>query len=90
MDQKHQVDIDIDIIPILNIYGLDYRCIINGICKNETINFHCHAAPFNYDDLYDWRGIMVEYLKKLIILKIIINTLSVTQKIIVMILPHSI
>ena len=53
MHQKHQVDIDIDSIPILNIYGLDYRCIINGICKNETINFHCHAAPFNHDDLYD-------------------------------------
>ena len=57
-------DIDVDGIPILNIYGLDYRCIINRICKSETINFHCHAALFNYGDLYNWRGIMVQVSEK--------------------------
>ena len=25
-------------IPILNIQGADYRCIISGIIKNEAIN----------------------------------------------------
>ena len=30
--------IDINIIAILNIYGVDYGCIIIGINKSETIN----------------------------------------------------
>ena len=32
------MSIDINSITILDIHGVDYRCIIAGICKSEAIN----------------------------------------------------
>ena len=32
------ISINLDDIAILNIRGVDYRCVVNGISKSKTVN----------------------------------------------------
>ena len=44
--------VNLDDIDIWNIWGVDYRCIINGTSKNELVNLLQNA------DLTEGRGVL--------------------------------
>ena len=47
------LSIDIKSTSVLNIYGVDYLCIILGIHKNETTNFLRNADLSEKLDYYE-------------------------------------
>ena len=55
--------IDINIIAILNIHGVDYGCIIIGINKSETINLLENAL--NEKKVVHYKIIFLSWIKKM-------------------------
>ena len=54
---------ELENIAILNVKGVDYRCILWGISKNDAVNIRNNSVLGN-KDVFKWILVHIKYLLK--------------------------